>query len=93
MAQLAQQLTIQRFVRTIRLYGPLYLSNYCVNSCRYCGFNRENKFGRVRLAIEEAIAEANIIATEGFRDILLVSSEDRKFISLSYLTELSRKLR
>jgi 2-iminoacetate synthase len=29
MAQAARQLTIQRFGRTIRLYAPLYLSNYC----------------------------------------------------------------
>ncbi len=42
MAQLAHQLTIRRFGRTIRLYAPLYLSNYCTNSCRYCGFNREH---------------------------------------------------
>ena len=47
MAQLARQLTVQRFGRTIRLYAPLYLSNFCVNSCRYCGFNRENKFKRI----------------------------------------------
>ena len=48
MAQLAQQLTMQRFGRTIRLYAPLYLSNYCMNSCRYCGFNKENKSERLR---------------------------------------------
>ncbi|MHC4568428.1 MAG: hypothetical protein ACYTE3_22025, partial [Planctomycetota bacterium] len=39
MARAAHQLTVQRFGRTIRLYGPLYVSNYCSNSCRYCGFN------------------------------------------------------
>ena len=37
--------------------------------------------------------EANIIASEGFRDILLVSSEDRHFISVDYLVELAGKLR
>jgi 2-iminoacetate synthase len=93
MAKLAQQLTIQRFGRTIRLYAPLYLSNYCTNSCRYCGFNKENKFDRTRLTIDQAIEEANIVASEGFRDILLVSSEDRQFVSIDYLTELARKLR
>ena len=93
MAQLAHQLTVQRFGRTIRLYAPLYLSNYCSNSCRYCGFNRENKSERTRLTIDEAVAEANIIAGEGFRDILLVSSEDRKFVSVDYLTELAKRLR
>ncbi|MHC4115960.1 MAG: 2-iminoacetate synthase ThiH [Planctomycetota bacterium] len=93
MAQLAHQLTVRRFGRTIRLYAPLYLSNYCSNSCRYCGFNRENESERTRLTIDEAVEEANIIAGEGFRDILLVSSEDRKFISIDYLTELAKRLR
>ena len=93
MAQLAHRLTTQRFGRTIRLYAPLYLSNDCTNSCRYCGFNRENKFERTRLTIEQAVEEANIIASEGFRDILLVSSEDRQFISIDYLVKLARKLR
>ncbi|MCH8119703.1 MAG: 2-iminoacetate synthase ThiH [Planctomycetes bacterium] len=93
MAQLAHQLTVQRFGRTIRLYAPLYLSNYCTNSCRYCGFNKENKFERTRLTIDQAVEEANIIASEGFRDILLVSSEDRQFVSVDYLIELVGKLR
>jgi len=93
MAQLAHQLTIQRFGRTIRLYAPLYLSNFCTNSCRYCGFNRDSKSKRTRLSIEQATAEADIIASEAFRDILLVSSDDKKFISIDYLVQLARKLR
>lgn len=93
MAQLAHQLTIQRFGRTIRLYAPLYLSNFCVNSCLYCGFNKDSKSQRKRLTIEQAVAEADIIASEGFKDILLVSGEDRKFITIQYLAELAEKLR
>ncbi len=93
MAQSAHQLTIRRFGPTIRLYAPLYLSNYCTNSCYYCGFNKENKFERTRLTIDQALEEANIIASEGFRDILLVSSEDRQYISVDYLVELAGKLR
>jgi len=93
MAQLAHRLTIQRFGRTIRLYAPLYLSSYCENSCLYCGFNKDNKSARTRLTIDEAVAEADVLAGEGFRDILLVSSEDRRFIDVAYLTELAGKLR
>ena len=93
MAELSQRLTLQRFGRTIKLYAPLYLSSHCVNRCRYCGFNRDNAFERARLTIEEALAEAEILAREGFRDLLLVSSEDRGFITVSYLTELARALR
>lgn len=93
MAWQAQQLTVQRFGRTIRLYAPLYVSNYCVNSCLYCGFNRQSEFARTRLTIEEAVAEAELISADGFRDILLVSSEDRKFIDVDYLSELAKRLR
>jgi 2-iminoacetate synthase len=93
MAQSAHELTLQRFGRTIRLYAPLYLSNLCVNSCVYCGFNKTHKFPRIRLTIEQALADAEIIAKEGFRDLLLVSSEDKSFITVDYLTELASKLR
>ncbi len=93
MAELSQRLTLQRFGRTIKLYAPLYLSSYCVNRCRYCGFNQDNRFERVRLTIPQAVAEAEIIAREGFRDLLLVSSEDRDFITVSYLADLAKELR
>ncbi len=93
MARQSQQLTLQRFGRTIKLYAPVYLSSFCVNRCRYCGFNRDNDFQRTRITVEQALAEAKILSAEGFRDLLLVSSEDRSNISISYLTELVRKLR
>ncbi len=93
MAELSQRLTLQRFGRAIRLYAPVYVSNYCVNRCKYCGFNRTNDFHRTRLTLDEALEEANVLACEGFRDILLVSGEDRAFISVDYLAELARRLR
>lgn len=93
MAQIAHNLTIQRFGKTIRLYAPLYLSNFCENSCLYCGFNKNNPTERRRLTIEQAVAEADIIASEGFTDILLVSSEDREFITVDYLCALAKRLR
>lgn len=93
MAQLAHKLTLQRFGRTIRLFAPLYLSNFCINRCSYCGFSRDSGFPRTRLTYDEAVSEADIIASEGFRDILLVSGEDREFISIGYFAELARKLR
>jgi 2-iminoacetate synthase len=64
-----------------------------VNRCQYCGFNGDNAFDRVRLSIDEALAEAELLAREGFRDILLVTSEDKKFISVPYLTALAKALR
>jgi 2-iminoacetate synthase len=93
MAQIAHHLTVERFGNTIQLYAPLYLSNVCVNNCLYCGYNAQTKTARTRLTIDEAVSEAAIIASEGFKHILLVSGEDRKFISVEYLVELVKKLR
>lgn len=93
MAQQARQLTIQRFGRTIQLYAPLYVSSYCVNSCKYCGYNAGNDYQRTRLSIDEAMADAEVIADEGFRHILLVSGEDKQSISVDYLSALAEKLR
>jgi 2-iminoacetate synthase len=93
MAQIAHQLTLQRFGKTVRLYAPLYVSNFCVNGCIYCGFSTNHQFSRIRLTVEQAVAEAEIIAKEGFKDLLLVSSEDKNFIAVDYLAELASKLR
>jgi len=93
MAELSRRLTLQRFGQAIRLYAPLYLSSHCVNRCQYCGFNKDNAFDRVRLSIDEAVAEAELLAHEGFRDILLVTSEDKKSITVAYLAQLAKALR
>jgi 2-iminoacetate synthase len=93
MAQQARALTIQRFGKTIQLYAPLYVSNVCINSCRYCGYNKTTQIARTRLTIEQAVSEAAVIAGEGFRHLLLVSGEDQPFVSTDYLCELAGKLR
>ena len=49
MAQKARKLTIQNFGKVIFLYTPMYLANYCVNQCVYCGFNIANKINRKSL--------------------------------------------
>ena len=87
MAQTSRALTVQNFGRTMRLFAPLYLSNECVNNCRYCGFSRDNPILRVTLSVEEVVAEARHLSQAGFRQILLVAGEHPKFVSRDYLAE------
>src|SRR3989440_8056134 len=89
----ARALTCQHFGRTMRLFAPLYLSNECINSCRYCGFSRENPILRVTLSVEEVVKEGRHLAREGFRQLLLVAGEHPKFVSGDYLAECIRALR
>jgi len=85
MARQAHELTLQHFGRVIRLFAPLYLSNECVNACRYCGFARNNPIRRVTLTLEQMLAEARYLRAEGFRHILLVAGEHPRFVSRDYL--------
>lgn len=75
MAVRAQRVTRERFGRVVRFFAPVYLSNVCKNSCRYCGFNAKNKVHRATLTPEQLLAEAEILHAEGFRELLLVTGE------------------
>src|SRR5882724_4602744 len=92
MAQMSRGLTLQNFGRTMRLFAPLYLSNECINNCRYCGFSRDNPILRVTLGVEEVVAEGRHLARQGFRQILLVAGEHPKFVSKDYLADCVRAL-
>jgi 2-iminoacetate synthase len=93
MARNAEQLTRQFFGRTMRLFAPLYLSNECVNICKYCGFSRDNPILRVTLTVDQVEAEARHLAEQGFRNVLLVAGEHPKFVSSDYLTQCVGRLR
>src|SRR6267143_346884 len=88
----SQALTQQRFGKVIRLFAPLYVSNECINNCRYCGFSRDNPILRVTLTVDEVLREARALKEHGFRNILLVAGEHPKFVSKEYLTDCVRAL-
>ena len=83
----SQALTRQRFGKVIRLFAPLYLSNECINNCKYCGFSRDNPILRVTLSVDEVMRETRALAAQGFRNILLVAGEHPKFVSNGYMAE------
>jgi 2-iminoacetate synthase len=85
-------LTRQHFGRTIRLFAPLYLSNECINNCAYCGFSRDNAILRVTLDVAAVMKEARHLASQGFRNLLLVAGEHPKFVSNGYLERCVRAL-
>src|SRR5580765_3555731 len=88
----SQAMTQQRFGKVIRLFAPLYLSNECVNNCKYCGFSRDNPILRVTLSVDEALREARALKGQGFRNILLVAGEHPRFVSKNYLADCVRAL-
>jgi 2-iminoacetate synthase len=87
MGRRAQVLTQRRFGKVVRLFAPLYLSNECINNCKYCGFSRDNPILRVTLTVDEVRREAQALKDRGFRNLLLVAGEHPKFVSSDYLKD------
>ena len=92
-AKKAHELTLRYFGRTIQLYTPLYLSNYCENACVYCGFNSANAVERKKLTLEEVEREAKIIAESGLKHILMLTGESRAMSPLSYIKDCVKVLK
>ncbi len=87
MAQKAHQLTVQYFGRTIQLFIPLYISNYCTNECVYCGFHRGNVIERRKLTLEQIEAEARAVSGTGMQHLLLLTGEAPKVTPMEYLED------
>ncbi|MBN2476410.1 MAG: radical SAM protein [Pirellulales bacterium] len=78
--------------RRILLYAPLYLSNYCLNHCVYCGFRQPRDVPRRHLDLDEAVGQAEILCRRGFRHILLVAGDDPRLTTPEYYAGLADAL-
>ncbi len=84
-AQRARRETIQYFGRTIGMYAPIYISDYCVNGCVYCAFNARNSFKRTRLTLDQIEDECRALAATGIRHTMLLTGEAPLKTPLDYL--------
>jgi len=75
LAARAQALTCRHFGRTIGLYAPLYLSNYCPTQCAYCGFASDRKIRRHKLAEGELAAESAALKRLGLEEVLVLTGD------------------
>ncbi len=87
MAETAAKVKQKVYDNRIVTFAPLYIGNYCVNSCLYCGFRKENTFAQRKiLSFEELKKEIKVLAGEiGHKRLIVVYGEhpktDAKFIA------------
>ena len=93
LARKAHMLTNQYFGRTIQLFIPLYISNFCSNQCIYCGFHRGNDIKRKKLSLAEIEVEAKAIAATGMRHLLILTGEAPEVTPMDYLEDSVRLLK
>ncbi|CAH2212363.1 2-iminoacetate synthase ThiH [Tepidibacter aestuarii] len=87
MAVKSNKLSLQHFGKSIILYTPMYLANYCSNRCVYCSFNVENNISRKQLTLEEVEIEAKNISKTGLKHILILTGESKSKTPVSYIKD------
>lgn len=89
-ARRARALTQRHFGKTISLYVPLYLSNYCSSGCLYCGFASDRNQPRRKLEKADLLDEIRALKEEGFEDVLLLTGERSPEAGFDYLLKSAR---
>ena len=77
MRDTALKVKLKVYDNRIVTFAPLYMGNYCVNNCVYCGFKASNFSARRRVLSEEEIRqEIAVLAGEiGHKRLIIVYGE------------------
>jgi len=87
MFKTAKEVKEEIYGKRIVLFAPLYLSSYCVNNCKYCGYKCSNKIGRHQLSQEELREEVRALEAMGHKRLLLEAGEDDEKCPIDYILE------
>lgn len=88
MFDLARRIKQRFYGNRIVMFAPLYLSNYCVNGCRYCPYHGQNKhIARKQLTQEEIVREVVALQDMGHKRLALETGEDPVRCPIDYVLE------
>src|SRR5690625_4162529 len=75
------------FGNNVALFSPIYIANYCENSCKYCGFRAKSDIKRAKLNFEEIEDEMKALAQTGIEEVLILTGESERFSSIDYIAK------
>ncbi len=88
MYKIAEEIKLAFYGNRIVIFAPLYLSNYCVNSCVYCPYHAKNKhIQRKKLTQEEICAEVIALQDMGHKRLVIETGEDPVHAPIEYVLE------
>lgn len=85
--EIAGQIKDEIYGSRVVMFAPLYISNYCVNNCKYCGYRRDNKFDRKKLNQEQIKQQAINLEKLGHKRLALEVGESPKETPIDYVVE------
>lgn len=83
----AREVTRAHFGNSVCMFTPLYVSNYCVNGCVYCGFHKGNRIDRLKLDLDQVARELDAIAATGLEDVLILTGETHSAEDVRYVCD------
>ncbi len=86
--QIASEIKELYYGNRIVLFAPLYLSNYCINSCTYCPYHVANKaMPRKKMTFDEIKQEVIALQDMGHKRLALELGEDPYHNPISYVLD------
>jgi hypothetical protein len=92
MYKVARYIKEQIYGNRIVIFAPLYISNYCVNNCRYCGYKHSNEQERKRLTMDEVRREIEILEEMGHKRLAVEAGEDPVNCPIDYVLDVIRTI-
>ena len=85
--EIAGQIKDRIYGNRVVMFAPLYVSDYCVNGCKYCGFNVHSGCERRQLTMDEVRDEVRELERMGHKRLALEAGEDPVHCPLDYILE------
>ena len=73
--QTAREIKERIYGKRLVFFVPLYISDYCINNCVYCGYRRDSSFGRRKLTMEEIRNEVTVLEEMGHKRMAMECGE------------------
>lgn len=84
--ELAEQIKKDFYGNRIVMFAPLYLSNYCINGCKYCPYHVSNKhIARKKLTQEDIRREVIALQDMGHKRLAIEAGEDPQNNPIEYI--------
>ena len=89
----AREIKEKIYGKRMVFFAPLYISNYCINDCVYCGYHRSNRsMVRRKLTMEEIAEEVRVLEEMGHKRIALETGEHPQECPIDYVVEAMRTI-
>lgn len=88
----AHEVKLKIYGKRLVFFAPLYISNYCINDCFYCGYKAHNTIPRRKLNLDEIEREVIALEAMGHKRIALECGEDPKNCPIEYVLDAINKI-